>query len=446
MTLQRRLIGMTVVVALISVTFTSLTTLGLYRAGASDQASTALRRDAQTVADTLAAFDDRPARLRARTAALTKNLARRQITLVVLTDPAAPVDPPFVAGDGEAARSPAGLSDRRRLDGQEWLAEGVTENGITVLVTEPAAGASGASPVGRRFVLALLVGLAAGVLVGSLLARQLGAPLRRLAAGAREIGAGRRDVQVTPGGPAEVADVGHALNDLAAALSLSEERQRRFLMDVSHELRTPLTAVNGYAEGLADGVIVGFEAERAGVVIKQESARLSRRVEDLMALARMEADDFTVSPAPADLADLVRAAGAAWMARATDARVRLDVAAPATLPLVTDADRLRQAIDALLDNALRVLPPESRLKLTCGEHPGLAWVEVSDDGPGLADDDLAVAFERGRLSDRYSGERAVSTGLGLALVGELVRRLGGQAKAGHSSAGGASFVLYLPRI
>ena len=247
-----------------------------------------------------------------------------------------------------------------------------------------------------------------------------------------------------------MAEVAQALNGLAAALSDSEERQRRFLLNVSHELRTPLTAVTGYAEGLADGVITGAEVPAAGAVIRAEAARLDRRVDDLLALARMEADDFRLQLGPTDLTDLVRAAGRAWLPRAESAGVLLRVAAEG-LPIIvdTDAERVRQAIDALADNALRVLSAGSTLIFGCGierraEGASIAWIEVRDDGPGLADEDLAVAFDRGHLTERYRGQRPVGSGLGLALVGELARRLGGTAVARPADQGGVSFVVILP--
>ncbi len=171
----------------------------------------------------------------------------------------------------------------------------------------------------------------------------------------------------------------------------------------------------------------------------------STKPEDLLALARMEADDFRLEPAPADLAELVRGAELAWRPRAAASGVRLDIQVPeGPVPVTTDAERLRQAVDALADNALRVLTPGSHLILGCGSDATRAWVSVSDDGPGLSQQDMTVAFERGRLTERYRGDRPVGSGLGLALVGELARRLGGQAVATPSPAGGVTFAVVLP--
>jgi two-component system sensor histidine kinase BaeS len=123
----------------------------------------------------------------------------------------------------------------------------------------------------------------------------------------------------------------------------------------------------------------------------------------------------------------------------------------------TDPGRLRQVIDGLLENALRVVPPGAPLVLALreavvpalvGSQAGLpvrfAEIELRDGGPGFTDEDLAVAFERGALYQRYRGVRKVGSGLGLALAARLVRRLGGQIEAGHAPEGGARFTVRLP--
>jgi two-component system, OmpR family, sensor kinase len=112
----------------------------------------------------------------------------------------------------------------------------------------------------------------------------------------------------------------------------------------------------------------------------------------------------------------------------------------------TDPSRLRQVLDGLFDNALRVTPPGAPVVLAVRAEPALGALvaEVRDGGPGLTDDDLAVAFTQGVLHQRYRGVRQVGTGLGLAIVHSLVTRLGGRVEAGHAAEGGARFTVLLP--
>lgn len=296
-----------------------------------------------------------------------------------------------------------------------------------------------------RGLLALGIGLLVAVGAGVLLARRLARPLQQAAGAALRLAGGQRGERLRPDGPLEVAEVADALNTLAGALEHSEGRQREFLLSVSHELRTPLTAVRGFAEALADGVTAPADVPAAGAVVLAESQRLERLVTDLLDLARLGARDFRIDPAQVDLGALLDQAGAVWRVRCEREGVRLHVERPPyPLVVVTDGGRVRQLLDGLAENALRVTPAGRPVVLAAAAEPGGARVEVRDGGPGLTDDDLSVAFERSALYDRYRGVRRVGTGVGLALVAGLAARLGGRAEAGHAAEGGARFTVHLP--
>ena len=340
------------------------------------------------------------------------------------------------------------VSSQATVLGQRVLVEGrPTRVGAIVLLQRRAdATAFGDALIGRVMI-ALLVGVLVAMGLGVLLAKRISHPLRRTARAAHALAGGRRDVVVTPEGPAEVAEVGEAVNTLASALSRSEARQREFLLSVSHDLRTPLTAISGYAESLADGVVPPEQASSVGAVMLTEAQRLNRMVADLLDLARMGAEEFRIDLADVDLTELARAAAEVWRTRCQAAGVVFRIEAPST-PLVihSDPSRVRQILDGLFENALRVTPPGSPIVLSVrvGAAPRTVLLEVRDGGPGLTDADLAVAFERSVLYERYRGVRQVGTGLGLAIVDGLTQRLGGTVEAGHSAEGGARFTVQLP--
>jgi two-component system sensor histidine kinase BaeS len=123
--------------------------------------------------------------------------------------------------------------------------------------------------------------------------------------------------------------------------------------------------------------------------------------------------------------------------------VRAEVSGP--LVVSTDARRLRQLLDGLVENALRAAHRGAPVVLAGREEDGAVVLEVRDGGPGLSDEDLARAFDRGVLRDRYAGERKVGTGLGLSIASRLAARLGGRLSAGRAPEGGAAFSLRLPR-
>ena len=310
---------------------------------------------------------------------------------------------------------------------------------------ERSATLSPARRVGRAVVVGLGVGLVVGLAAGAGTARLLTRPLRRTAAAARELGSGRRDVRVPVEGPPEVAEVAESLNALAGALETSEARQRTFLLSVSHELRTPLTAVRGFGESIADGVVEGPEARDAARVVVDEAGRLTRLVEDLLDLARLGADDFRLELAPTDLAALLDQAAGSWAPRASAAGVRLVVERPgAPLVVHTDAGRVRQVLDGLAANAVRLTPAGGPVVLAVRATATGALLEVRDGGPGLTAEDRAVAFEPGALGARYRDERPVGVGIGLSLVHGLVQRLGGGIAVGVAREGGAAFAVSLP--
>ncbi len=294
-----------------------------------------------------------------------------------------------------------------------------------------------------RILLALVIGLVVAVLAGALLSRWLAKPLIGVARTAARIAHGERGLPVQTTGPTEVIAVADALGALDGALASSEARQREFLLSISHELRTPLTALRGYAEAISDGMVGPADLAGVGEVLVAETNRLDHFVADLLELARLEADDFTIAPVEVNLGELLRASRDAWLGRAAGLGVQL-VVETQDVRLHSDPRRLRQIVDGLVENALRVSPEGSGIRIAGWADTGGISIEVRDGGPGLTAEDASQAFERGVLRERYRDSRPVGTGLGLSIAARLVSRLGGSIRAGTAVAGGAVFTVTLP--
>ncbi|GAA3746340.1 HAMP domain-containing sensor histidine kinase [Micromonospora maritima] len=445
-TLTARAVLVTCAVALVSVLVTALVAVPLAVRGAERRDQEALAAQARLAAEVL-----RVRAVRQRDSAgdrLIRQLRQQQIEVYVIRG--GRVDRPGLPAP-LVTRVSAGknVSGRRLVDGERRLVEARALPGGDGVVLTRAVTAGPWRQVLRGLWLPLLAGLAAGAAAGLLLARRLARPIRVAATAAARLRAGDRAVRVPVEPPDEVADLAYALNGLAAALATSEGRQREFLLSVSHELRTPLTAIRGYAEALADGVIDADAVPATGRTVLAEAEHLDRLVSDLLALARLEAADFPLEPGPVDLTRLAADAERTWSDRCAAVGVPFRVESPGTaVPAYTDPGRIRQVVDGLLENALRVVPPGAPVVLAVravGADPAAGGVlEVRDGGPGFTDDDLAVAFERGALHQRYRGVRKVGSGLGLALAAGLVRRLGGDISAAHAPEGGAAFTVRLP--
>ena len=437
---------LTSAIAAVAVIVAGLVSYPLVRAAAENQ----VRADLTNLADlTATALDERPDDGRDGSRlprGLIEALQARQITGYLVypggeTPPGVPAEVVQAAQAGQAVSAEGGSRAEPVLIEARPVA-----SGAAMLLLQPftVVGVESTEAV-RRVAVALVLGLLIAVPIGYGAARRLTRPLRAARDAANQMSAGSRDVTLEPEGPAEIADIADSLNRLNAALVTSEGRQREFLLSVSHELRTPLTAVKGYAEALADGVIEGEDVPRTGTTVAAEAARLDRLVSDLLDLARLGAVDFRVAPVPVDLVELADDAGGVWALRAQGegVEVRTELS-DGPMTVTTDPIRVRQIIDNLAENALRVSPPGSAIVLAVRREDDWAVVEVRDSGPGLTDDDLPVAFEPGLLHERYRGVRPVGTGLGLALVQRLASSLGGSAVAGRAPEGGARFTVRLP--
>ena len=438
--LTPRLILAMLMVATVAILFAALLTAPLVRSSAQSSARGTLSRQADLLAQL-----PRAARLTEKADARSDV---RGLFLGVITPRGVTTGAATALTPGQRARLLRGgdVSATGVLDDQRVLVEArpVARGGAVVLATSARDVDRAIDKQRRRLLLALALGLLVALAVGVVVANYLGRPLARLAATARRMGGGARGAALPESGTREVAEVADALHQLDLALQTSEERQRRFLLSVSHELRTPLTAIRGYAESLVDGATAPHEVPAVGETMVRESQRLQRYVDDLLALARLEADDFDFRTGPVDVAELVDQAGAAWTDRCTRAGLRLVVERPAE-PLVIDSDavRIRQVLDALADNAVRVCPAGASVVLAVAGAAHRVRLEVRDSGPGLSPADAEVAFEPGVLHDRYAGQRPGGHGLGLAIVHRLVARLGGSVEVHPAAEGGAAFVVEL---
>lgn len=296
---------------------------------------------------------------------------------------------------------------------------------------------------------ATAIGVGVAVGLGIALARFITRPLRGIAATANRLRARGRtpqaDSEAASGADLdEIGEIRDALDALDTALEHSEGRQREFLLSISHEFRTPLAAIRGYADALSDGLVDTADVPRVGGVLASETLRLDAFVQDLLALARLEAEDFPIQSGPVAVQSVLAEVVSAWAGRAATIGVTIS-AAPSDEVGYTDPLRLRQVLDGLVENALRVSPHGGSVEIRTAGAPGSGTIDimVGDDGPGLSEDDLERVFIRGALRDRYRGERPVGTGLGLSIAARLVVRLGGTIRAA-STERGTTFVVRLP--
>lgn len=445
--LYRQILIFAATIGALTAALTGLLTAGLVRAAEQDRARHTLSR----LADASATSADLGANPTAGERRAVRTLTALQVHVVTVTpagrlqarsDPLAKAVTP---ADVKSLAVGHRLATTRTVNGGTVLVQGrPTRAGAIVLLQRQQDAIGSATGVVRRTVIAFAIAFVLATLLTLLVTRRIVRPLRRTADAAHALAQGERDVAVSLSGPVEVESIATAINTLATSLAETERQQRDFVLSVSHDLRTPLTTITGYAESLADGVIPADEVAEVGATVLAESQRLTRMVTDLLDLGRLDTGELRVELVPTDLTQVVHDTETAWRNKCAERGVRLQVMVARGVVVTTDAGRIRQVLDNLLDNAVRLSPPGAVVALELRVAGDLAELEVRDSGPGITDEDLPVAFERGVLRDRYRGARPVGTGLGLAIVRGVTGALGGHIEPGHAVEGGARFTIRLP--
>ncbi len=297
---------------------------------------------------------------------------------------------------------------------------------------------------GLRAWIAFAVGAALAAVLAAVLSRRIGRRLDRVRVAASRVADGDFTARADVDGDDDVATLATAFNEMAADLEASRRREREFLLSVGHDLRTPLTTIRGYAEGLHSGVIDGDDLPRVARVLDTQTTRLSRLIEDLMLLARLEAREFSIHTEPVDLAGLVQGLVEADQPRADRLGISLTADLEPIGTIAVDPDRFGQALGNLLDNAFRYSPEGSEVLITLREDGRAAELRVSDNGPGIEESDLGRVFDRLFVAQRYQPLRPEGSGLGLSIVRELVRAHGGTVEAESVVGRGTTLVVRLP--
>lgn len=296
----------------------------------------------------------------------------------------------------------------------------------------------------RALVAATLIAVATALVVSLLVAARIARPISALARAASRVANGDYAERVPVDEPGELGEVAMSFNEMAASLEATERRRLQLVGDVAHELRTPLATLDGYLEGLEDGVI--GPGPQTWHLLRAETARLTRLVNDLADLWRAEARDLPLRLATVDVAAIAREVGQGMAPAAAARGITL------SLPLdpadaVADPDRVAQIVSNYISNALRHAPDGSQVAVTVARRGDAVRASVADRGPGLAGDQAEAVFERFYRVDPARSRAAGGSGIGLAIVRALAEAMGGQAWAESPGPGlGATFHVELPAV
>jgi len=298
----------------------------------------------------------------------------------------------------------------------------------------------------RPLAIGLIVGVMLALAVSWLVSRRLAKRLGGLEEAAVSLADGDFGARAPVEGTDGVDELSSTFNYMALSLQQAQRRERDFLMSVGHDLRTPLTTIRGYAEALDAGVIEADEFPRVAEVLHRQTDRLSRLVEDLMLLARLEAREFNLRNEPVDLAAHVEELAAEHRVRAEKLGVNFEEHIGNVGTVDIDPDRVAQVLGNLVDNALRYTPERGSVVLTMSGDGTNVFFEIADTGPGIDEEDIPRVFERLYVAQRYRPVRPEGSGLGLPIVKELVEAMHGSVDFSSKPGLGTTVRVTLPVV
>jgi signal transduction histidine kinase len=287
--------------------------------------------------------------------------------------------------------------------------------------------------------------IAAGALsvaMVQVLARGMTSPLREMAAASRAMAQGDYARRVTATSRDEVGELARAFNAMAGELAEADRMRRDLVANVSHELRTPITALQAVLENLVDGV-EPLSPEMLRTMLRQVE-RLGRLVTQLLDLSRLESGTIPLQRQAFELRPVLEeAAGESRLHAPPEVRVEVAVDSPGLLA-DGDPERVHQVVANLLENAVRHSPAGGRVRVTARPDRGRVAIEVTDEGPGIPEEEASRVFERFYRADPARASSDGGAGLGLAIARWIVDLHGGDIRAERREPTGCRMVVMLP--
>ncbi len=302
--------------------------------------------------------------------------------------------------------------------------------------------------VDTALLLALGGAVLAAVAVSLFVTFKISRPLRAMVRATEYIAEGHYEERVpvfgSPEHPDELTELAVHFNRMAGHLAHSEERRRELIGDVAHELRTPLTTIKGYIEGLVDGVLP--PERETYLLICQETNRMSRLIDDLQELSRVEAGAYELHPRPLSVQALVETAIRRLEPQFREKGVAVRADLPERLPQVqVDRDRMLQVLTNLLGNALHYTPSGGSVMVKAYRRGSEIAIAVRDTGEGIPAEHLPHIFQRFYRVDKSRSRTGGGTGIGLTIAKHLVEAHGGRIWAESPGKGqGSTFTFTLP--
>lgn len=278
----------------------------------------------------------------------------------------------------------------------------------------------------EMIMLAMVLALVIAFAMSYLFARHISTPLKQMRDMAKSIAKGNFSERITAVGDDEIGELASSFNEMTQALDHLEQTRSSFISNVSHELRTPMTIIIGFLEGISDGTVPAEKRGEYLSIVIQEVRRLSRLVNDLLAISRMESGSKKVNKTVFDINEEVRRGIIRFENNITAKEIQVNLAVEQEKCMVlADKDDTIRVLTNLIDNAVKFTPEGGELSLQVAGRGKKAYVSVKNSGEGIRQEELQYIWDRFYKTDKSRSSDKKGVGLGLYIVKSIIR-MGGE--------------------
>lgn len=272
------------------------------------------------------------------------------------------------------------------------------------------------------FVMSSLLSLLVSFVIIYVQAKKISQPIASINKAAQSIAKGDFSERVAVTTHDEIGQLASTFNFMASSIEKADANRQQFVSDVSHELRTPMTSITGFVQGMLDGTIDDSERDDYLKIVRDESIRLTKLVNDMLEMSKMQSDGFKINIAPFDITDLICLSLISLEKKIEERNVHIDVDfRPEHLITLGDKDQIKRVLINLIDNAIKFSLPDTQIEIKTSVINGKAHILISNTGERIAPEDLKHIFDRFYKTDASRELDRTGAGLGLSLVQNILR-------------------------
>lgn len=272
------------------------------------------------------------------------------------------------------------------------------------------------------FLMSSMLSMALAFVIIYVQAKRISSPIAKINKAAQNIAKGDFTERVKITSKDEIGQLASTFNFMASNIEKSQEHQQRFVSDISHELRTPMTSITGFVEGMLDGTISDNERNTYLEIVRDESVRLTKLVNDMLDVSKMHSQDFKADIAPFDINDLICSSLISLENKIEEKKLDVSVDFnPHQLTVLADKDQIKRVLINLLDNAIKFSFENTTILIKTSIFGGKAHISIANTSEKISETELNGLFDRFYKTDKSREIDRTGAGLGLSLVKNILR-------------------------